>query len=84
MAKTPQKPETAKKKPPAEKPPQKVAGDPFAEHQADIETALKRCTAHLKKVKPEVAEEIIKRLPAYYRKMRGNSVPSSSKAWRMG
>lgn len=75
MPNSPKKPATPKKSTTAKA---KAAKTPAAEGEtdqaADIETALKRCTAHLKHLDTKVALQVIARLKDYYLK-HGIKVP---------
>lgn len=63
MAKSPQKPTKAKS---ASKKVDKAHEAIYAANQTTIDTALERCTKHLKQLEIEVARETIRRLEAYY------------------
>lgn len=75
MPNSPKKPATPKKSTPAKA---KAAKTPAVESDgdqtADIVTALKRCTAHLKHLDAKVALQVIARLKDYYLK-HGMKVP---------
>lgn len=75
MPNSPKKPATPKKSTPAKA---KAAKTPAAEGEtdqaADIETALKRCTAHLKHLDAQVALQVIAQLKDHYLK-HGVKVP---------
>jgi predicted GNAT family N-acyltransferase len=74
MPNAPKKPATSKKSP-AVKP--KAAKKPPAAGAEVVETALKRCTAHLKHLDTKVALEVIAQLKEYYLK-HGLKVPNGS------
>jgi len=65
MPNVPKKPATPKKSPAAKA---KAAKKPPAAGADVVETALKRCTAHLKHLDTKVALEVIAQLKDYYLK----------------
>lgn len=66
--KRPSKPAKAKKSTKEEQQErlEKESEETYAANKAAIDTALRQCNAHLKKLTPEVARETIKRLKDYY------------------
>lgn len=75
MPNAPKKPATPKKGTPVKAKAAKTpAAEPEAEQMTAVETALKRCTAHLKHLDTKVALQVIARLKDYYLK-HGVKVP---------
>ncbi len=74
MPNAPKKPATPRKSPAAKA---KAAKKPPAAGADVVETALKRCTAHLKHLDTTVALEVIARLRDYYLK-HGLKLPKGS------
>ena len=70
MAKAPQKPTPTEKSSDNSKQTrlEKEQEEVYAAHKDEIDLVLKQCTAHLKKLTPEVAREVIRRLEKYYLK----------------